>query len=100
MVISPSNNFSIFPKNNNATFESYKVQGDKFHFMQLNIPFLSTDCHVIQSIVFLDCLTVLLEIVPIELKKFKYIPLKILHNYKLIYHIYFIKNIFRIFFNY
>ena len=49
MVISPSNNFAIFSDNKNATYHCYSGKGAHFHCMQLNTPFLSTDCCDIQS---------------------------------------------------
>lgn len=44
MVISPANNFAIKSKNNNATYHCQSGQGPHFHCMQLNTPFLSSNC--------------------------------------------------------
>lgn len=49
MVISPSNNFAIKSKNSNATYHCNSGQGAKFHCMELNTPFLSSNCVDIQS---------------------------------------------------
>ena len=49
MVISPANNFAIKSLNNNATYHCQSGQGAKFHCMQLNTPFLSSNCCDINS---------------------------------------------------
>jgi hypothetical protein len=49
MVISPSHNFSIKSLNDRATYHCNSGQGAHFHCMQLNAPFLSSNCVDIQS---------------------------------------------------
>ena len=49
MVISPSHNFSIKSLNDRATYHCKSGQGAHFHCMQLNAPFLSSNCVDIQS---------------------------------------------------
>lgn len=49
MVISPSNNFAIKSLNDRATYHCNSGQGALFHCMQLNTPFLSSNCTDIQS---------------------------------------------------
>jgi hypothetical protein len=49
MVISPSHNFSIKSLNDRATYHCNSGQGAHFHCMQLNTPFLSSNCSDIQS---------------------------------------------------
>jgi len=49
MVISPANNYAIKSKNNNATYHCQSGQGPHFHCMQLNAPFLSSNCTDITS---------------------------------------------------
>ena len=49
MVISPANNFAIKSLNNNATYHCQSGQGPHFHCMQLNAPFLSSNCSDITS---------------------------------------------------
>ena len=49
MVISPSHNFSIKSNNDRATYHCNSGQGAHFHCMQLNTPFLSSNCTDIQS---------------------------------------------------
>jgi hypothetical protein len=49
MVISPANKFAIKSLNNNATYHCQSGQGAKFHCMQLNTPFLSSNCCDINS---------------------------------------------------
>lgn len=49
MVISPSNNFSIKSLNDRATYHCNSGQGAHFHCMQLNAPFLSSNCTDIRS---------------------------------------------------
>ena len=49
MVISPSHNFSIKSLNDRATYHCNSGQGAHFHCMQLNAPFLSSNCSDIQS---------------------------------------------------
>lgn len=49
MVISPSHNFSIKSNNDHATYHCNSGQGAHFHCMQLNTPFLSSNCSDIQS---------------------------------------------------
>ena len=44
MVISPANNFAMKSLNNNATYHCQSGQGSHFHCMQLNAPFLSSNC--------------------------------------------------------
>lgn len=44
MVISPAHNFAIKSNNNNATYHCQSGQGAHFHCMQLNTPFLSSNC--------------------------------------------------------
>ena len=44
MVISPANNFAMKSLNNNATYHCQSGQGPHFHCMQLNTPFLSSNC--------------------------------------------------------
>ena len=44
MVISPANNFAMKSLNNNATYHCQSGQGPHFHCMQLNAPFLSSNC--------------------------------------------------------
>jgi len=44
MVISPANNFSIKSKNENATYHCNPDGGATFHCIQLNTPFLSSNC--------------------------------------------------------
>lgn len=49
MVISPSNNYSIKSLNSHATYHCYSGQGARFHCMELNTPFLSSNCNDITS---------------------------------------------------
>lgn len=49
MVISPSNDFSIKSLSYHATYHCNNGQGARFHCMNVNTPFLSTDCSDIQS---------------------------------------------------
>ena len=49
MVISPANNYAIKSLNNNATYHCQSGQGPHFHCMQLNAPFLSSNCTDITS---------------------------------------------------
>lgn len=49
MIISPSNNFAIKSENDRATYHCNSGQGAHFHCMQLNTPFLSSNCVDIQS---------------------------------------------------
>ena len=49
MVICPYKNFAITSKNNNATYHCYGDKGPQFHCMQINAPFLSSNCIDIQS---------------------------------------------------
>ena len=49
MVISPANNFAIKSNNNNATYHCQSGQGPHFHCMQLNTPFLSSNCTDIEG---------------------------------------------------
>ena len=49
MVISPANNFAMKSLNNNATYHCQSGQGPHFHCMQLNAPFLSSNCSDITS---------------------------------------------------
>ena len=49
MVISPANNFAMKSLNNNATYHCQSGQGPHFHCMQLNAPFLSSNCTDITS---------------------------------------------------
>lgn len=49
MVICPYKNFAITSKNNNATYHCYGDKGPQFHCMQINAPFLSSNCTDIQS---------------------------------------------------
>ena len=49
MVISPANNFAMKSLNNNATYHCQSGQGPHFHCMQINAPFLSSNCTDIQS---------------------------------------------------
>lgn len=49
MVISPAHNFAVKSLNNNATYHCQSGQGAQFHCMQLNTPFLSSNCTDIQS---------------------------------------------------
>ena len=44
MVISPANNFAMKSLNNNATYHCQSGQGPHFHCMQINAPFLSSNC--------------------------------------------------------
>ena len=49
MVISPAHNFAVKSLNNNSTYHCQSGQGAKFHCMQLNTPFLSSNCCDINS---------------------------------------------------
>lgn len=49
MVISPSNNYSIKSLNSHATYHCNSGQGARFHCMELNTPFLSSNCNDITS---------------------------------------------------
>ena len=49
MVISPAHNFAVKSKNENATYHCNPNGGATFHCMQLNTPFLSSNCVDIQS---------------------------------------------------
>lgn len=49
MVISPSHNFAVKSLNDHATYHNNPNAGAKFHCMQLNTPFLSSNCCDIQS---------------------------------------------------
>ena len=49
MVISPAHNFAIKSLTNNATYHCQSGQGPHFHCMQLNAPFLSSNCTDINS---------------------------------------------------
>ena len=49
MVISPAHNFAVKSKNRNATYHCNPNGGATFHCMQLNTPFLSSNCVDIQS---------------------------------------------------
>ncbi len=49
MVISPANNYAIKSLNNNATYHCNSGQGATFHCMQINTPFLSSNCCDINS---------------------------------------------------
>jgi hypothetical protein len=49
MVISPNHNFAIKSLNENATYHCNPDGGATFHCMQLNTPFLSSNCNDIQS---------------------------------------------------
>ena len=49
MVISPANNFAMKSLNNNATYHCQSGQGPHFHCMQINAPFLSSNCTDITS---------------------------------------------------
>ena len=49
MVISPANKFAIRSLNNNATYHCKSDIGAQFHCMQLNTPFLSSNCIDINS---------------------------------------------------
>lgn len=49
MIISPSKNFAIKSENDRATYHCNSGQGAHFHCMQLNTPFLSSNCVDIQS---------------------------------------------------
>jgi hypothetical protein len=49
MVICPYRNFAILSNNNNSTYHCYADKGALFHCMQINAPFLSSNCVDIQS---------------------------------------------------
>lgn len=49
MVISPSHNFAVKSLNDHATYHNNPNSGATFHCMQLNTPFLSSNCVDIQS---------------------------------------------------
>lgn len=49
MVICPYKNFAILSLNGNATYHCNPNNGPQFHCMQLNTPFLSSNCSDIQS---------------------------------------------------
>ena len=49
MVICPYKNFAILSLTNNATYHCYGDKGAQFHCMQINAPFLSSNCIDIQS---------------------------------------------------
>ena len=49
MVISPANNFAIKSLNENATYHCKSDIGAKFHCMEINTPFLSSNCYDINS---------------------------------------------------
>ena len=49
MVISPDNNFAIKSLNENATYHCKSDIGAKFHCMEINSPFLSSNCYDINS---------------------------------------------------
>ena len=49
MVISPANNFAIKSLNENATYHCKSDIGAKFHCMEINTPFLSSNCIDINS---------------------------------------------------
>lgn len=49
MVICPYKNFAICSHNSNATYHCFADQGPRFHCMQINAPFLSSQCTDIQS---------------------------------------------------
>jgi hypothetical protein len=49
MVISPSHNFAVKSLNDHATYHNNPNAGATFHCMQLNTPFLSSNCCDIQS---------------------------------------------------
>ena len=49
MVICPSKNFAVKSNNGNATYHCYPNKGPQFHCMQINAPFLSSNCCDIQS---------------------------------------------------
>ena len=49
MVICPSKNFAVKSNNSNATYHCYPNTGPQFHCMQINAPFLSSNCCDIQS---------------------------------------------------
>ena len=49
MVICPSKNFAVKSKNGNATYNCNPNTGPQFHCMQINAPFLSSNCYDIQS---------------------------------------------------
>ena len=49
MVISPAHKFAIKSLNNNATYHCRSDKGAQFHCMELNTPFLSSNCVDINS---------------------------------------------------
>ena len=49
MVICPSKKFAVKSNNSNATYHCYPNTGPQFHCMQINAPFLSSNCCDIQS---------------------------------------------------
>ena len=49
MVICPYQNFAILSKNSNSTYHCYADKGALFHCMQINAPFLSSNCVDIKS---------------------------------------------------
>ena len=49
MVISPAHNFAVKSLNNQATYHCKSGIGAQFHCMQINAPFLSSNCVDIQS---------------------------------------------------
>ena len=49
MVISPANKYAIKSLNNNATYHCKSDIGAQFHCMQINTPFLSSNCCDIYS---------------------------------------------------
>lgn len=49
MVVCPYQKFAKLSKSNNATYYCYADKGALFHCMQINAPFLSSDCRDISS---------------------------------------------------
>ena len=49
MVICPSKKFAVKSNNSNATYHCFPNTGPQFHCMQINAPFLSSNCCDIQS---------------------------------------------------
>ena len=49
MIISLDNSFAIKSLNDNATYHCYPDEGPSFHFMSINVPFLTSFSTDIQS---------------------------------------------------
>ena len=49
MIICPSKNFAVKSRKDNTTYHCNPNTGPQFHCMQINFPFLSSDCVDIQG---------------------------------------------------